>query len=829
MIFKKHLKNLITAFLLLLIPALSYSQIDYHKLESNIYDYNINQEELLMIEDAKDGEFNNYDLIEASFIAEGITDKDYMLKKREKIDEFTDYILNTNGFNRLSDYEKAELILRELHSRIFRVYSENETTVREIITSGRYNCVSSAILYNHILNLAGIECYGAIVPSHAFSVVKADGKMIEVQTTSPGGFDPNASQQKEFEKLTGFDYVSVSNTDVSLVDSPKLIAVMYSNLAVFDADRNMYEPSLTKVLKAVTIYPEFKDAINNIVTVILRWTQYLVNKSINNFENAVELNTKAIELFPEVEDLKKNTAYLYSKYTNYLNLKNEYIKSIEILNNAIENYPDIKNELGEMLIITYINYAGYYFNKNEYENALAVVNEAQSISNNNDKLNSLEKTIYKGYALHLSKEGNNKATDIINDAINEYSKDKNLKQTKIDVYKNLWTESINNRKYENALSILEDAKENSNISDRTYNDLYKNTYIDKINKLVKDKSYDKAFDTLEDTAGDFKNDNDMKRTVKYVFSQFTNNLITKNIDYEKAFESLINLIKRFSNEPLLSTEAEYYLTEYVKDRVQKEYHNGTIDSAKEKLDYAYSKFPTIELNDLHKLIFTGILMDKLDTGYDDAITYFFDSKYAEDDTTKNVFYNKLYEKATNEKVKDEAMEIFEDLLTNYDKNSQTISSMLLGLYTDTIKLEINRLYKVDFYKSEKDFSDAQTYLENLITHSKEFLFDNGLDSELQKFYIIVSVEYFRVNNLVDALMISKEGFINFKDNEILKNNTIGLYLERAKELVKINKDTETPYQEAILLLQDGLQILEDDDQILLNSLLTKYIEESNRT
>jgi hypothetical protein len=62
--------------------------------------------------------------------------------------------------------------------------------VTALLDHGHYNCLSSAMTYVVLARAFGLQVRGALVPSHVFvELTTAGGKRIDVETTSPTGFD----------------------------------------------------------------------------------------------------------------------------------------------------------------------------------------------------------------------------------------------------------------------------------------------------------------------------------------------------------------------------------------------------------------------------------------------------------------------------------------------------------------------------------------------------------------------------------------------------------------------------------------------------------------
>jgi hypothetical protein len=69
-------------------------------------------------------------------------------------------------------------------------YQLNQSTLSGIFQTQTYNCISSALLYTVLAHGSGLQASGVIMPSHAFVLIELnDGDVVEVETTSPFGFD----------------------------------------------------------------------------------------------------------------------------------------------------------------------------------------------------------------------------------------------------------------------------------------------------------------------------------------------------------------------------------------------------------------------------------------------------------------------------------------------------------------------------------------------------------------------------------------------------------------------------------------------------------------
>jgi len=131
--------------------------------------------------------------------------------------------------------EKAAFVLEFMHKRYLVAYSERQTRLDTLIRTGRFNCVSSASLYLIFGAAAGLDVAGVMTKDHAFCSVVSDGLRVDVETTSPYGYDPGSRKefQDSFGRATGFAYVPPKNyRDRTPIGQKELLSLILSNRIV---------------------------------------------------------------------------------------------------------------------------------------------------------------------------------------------------------------------------------------------------------------------------------------------------------------------------------------------------------------------------------------------------------------------------------------------------------------------------------------------------------------------------------------------------------------------------------------------------------------------
>lgn len=136
------------------------------------------------------------DLADVALEASGL-DGEARQAAREELD--TRLLPLTTELLRLPDPDaRARALLTRLHQDWLRRYDARATSLVELLEDGRFNCLSSAVLYNIVAERLGLVVTGELLPTHARSIVALrSGARAVVEATSPHGFDPDVRTQAQ--------------------------------------------------------------------------------------------------------------------------------------------------------------------------------------------------------------------------------------------------------------------------------------------------------------------------------------------------------------------------------------------------------------------------------------------------------------------------------------------------------------------------------------------------------------------------------------------------------------------------------------------------------
>ena len=127
---------------------------------------------------------------------------------------------------------RAEAVIAFLYRNVLAQYSQYQTRVDAALSTGSYNCVSSAILFAYFAKSAGLNVGGIETPEHAFCTVESNGKTFDVETTNPYGVDPGSRKELSSQTDAQKRYAVVPKNyynDRKAISDRRFIGLIYAN------------------------------------------------------------------------------------------------------------------------------------------------------------------------------------------------------------------------------------------------------------------------------------------------------------------------------------------------------------------------------------------------------------------------------------------------------------------------------------------------------------------------------------------------------------------------------------------------------------------------
>ena len=213
--------------------------------------------------DLKRGDLSHWSLADAFFIASGI-------RERSQLDQAQNWYetLVKEAHEVLKPYkkteERADQLLRWLHKRVFRTYKAQATDAFDIIRTGKFNCLSSCILYGMIGEKLGLHVRGIAVDQHAFCRVysrplpkkitsmKSRSGGWDVETTTKLGFNPGRKVQIDRSVVSVPRSRYRNRKEISLLE---MVGLIYTNHVGMTRAYPSHEDRLLAYQKANLFFP----------------------------------------------------------------------------------------------------------------------------------------------------------------------------------------------------------------------------------------------------------------------------------------------------------------------------------------------------------------------------------------------------------------------------------------------------------------------------------------------------------------------------------------------------------------------------------------------
>ncbi|MGL6193292.1 MAG: transglutaminase family protein, partial [Thermoguttaceae bacterium] len=166
-----------------------------------------------LLEDAKDGKWDNFDLFRASLISEGILTVSEIKSYEKNLDKIVASLRSraNEGKGTQNQEELIRNVYEAMHKEVFTgTYKIEDSSPAAALDSGNFNCVSATIIYNAIAQKLGLEASGLEMSGHVLSRVKCGTKNIDIETTCPTWFESGNSAEKRNANGAAESYAQTS-------------------------------------------------------------------------------------------------------------------------------------------------------------------------------------------------------------------------------------------------------------------------------------------------------------------------------------------------------------------------------------------------------------------------------------------------------------------------------------------------------------------------------------------------------------------------------------------------------------------------------------------
>jgi tetratricopeptide (TPR) repeat protein len=145
--------------------------------------------EAVLVAEATGGRLSRMDLATAALLASGVPEPELPRARQVLLAAVQPSV--ERALRRTTPADRGRTLLAALHETVLRRYDAGATQVTRVVNGGEFNCVSSSVVF--VVAAEGVlgDPRAVLMDSHAFARVTAGNRAVDVETTTPGGFDPD--------------------------------------------------------------------------------------------------------------------------------------------------------------------------------------------------------------------------------------------------------------------------------------------------------------------------------------------------------------------------------------------------------------------------------------------------------------------------------------------------------------------------------------------------------------------------------------------------------------------------------------------------------------
>jgi tetratricopeptide (TPR) repeat protein len=355
-------------------PAKAFDVLQSLKGSASL-NLSISPDEASLFADARDGKLDQWSFGEAALLASGVLAAGERKAYLNRLAAIEAEARRATAAAK-DPFGQGAALLKVLHAGPMKSgYSSGQTNVSTILDTGKFNCVSSAALYNVLARRLGLDVRAVEVPDHAFSVLYDGTQHADVETTTVAGFNPSRDKaaQAEFEKLTGFSYIPDSHRDQRReVGELGLLAIIYYNHGVELTREKRYPEALLAYFRAMSLDPEFASAVNNALAVLANWGVELSRQ--RQFDEALNVAGIGLQLAPQDALLVNNHKAVWHQWAEALMKDGKNDEALVVLRRADQAIPGAG--FAKMQAWVFIREGEEHIKTGNWQKALAVAGPA---------------------------------------------------------------------------------------------------------------------------------------------------------------------------------------------------------------------------------------------------------------------------------------------------------------------------------------------------------------------------------------------------------------------------------------------------------------------
>ncbi len=263
-----------------------------------------------LVDDAADGQLDQFSLIEGALIAGGVHDPQHL---QACLDLFRRRASRLNQLDRphAPPRQRAVMVLRFLHRELLTGdYDPDATQLAGMFQTGQFNCVSSAVLFQALCQQIGLTAWPVLGEGHVSCVVPSDGRHWLVECSSADWPDLLAAGDRRTDFVLGA--TGSTGRAPRSIRPAQLLAVIYYNRAIGLLEAGCYRDSIAANLAAWRVDPDNGDVRQNLLAAINNWAVSLI--AAGRYVDAARVLATGRKIAPGYEKFLHNEMFLYQRW-----------------------------------------------------------------------------------------------------------------------------------------------------------------------------------------------------------------------------------------------------------------------------------------------------------------------------------------------------------------------------------------------------------------------------------------------------------------------------------------------------------------------------------
>jgi tetratricopeptide (TPR) repeat protein len=291
--------------------------------------------EVRLFDDAVDSKWQQHTLLEAALIAGGVGDATQLAESEERFERLVAKAAASIEKDIPADALATKLFAFMHREILVGGYELECTDLAATLKQGRFNCVSSTVLFNCLAERFGLDAIGMELPGHAMSRLHLNGEDVDVETTCPAWFRLQHDPQRRaalIAKTIGADVNAPGARPPREVSSVELVAMIYYNRGVDLLTARRFAEAAAANAKALRLDPSSDTARGNLLATLNNWAITL--GAGQEYERAIDLLQQGMNLDPHYETFAANYVHLYYQWAETLCTQQDYQAALDVLGQA---------------------------------------------------------------------------------------------------------------------------------------------------------------------------------------------------------------------------------------------------------------------------------------------------------------------------------------------------------------------------------------------------------------------------------------------------------------------------------------------------------------